>query len=238
MTMQIEPVEDAGQWWVNVSMSGRPMKRRGPYTNADKAKAEAHRIIREWTPALPATTNETVMLHGRAVELNSDEGRRFSTDCCRAAEGILSDLELQQTWEISPENFAQLEKNPALIKAIRDIRKNRTRSGQAARESACGYYVKAPTAMNAIMTDSKSPVRARIEAAREIRSQALGGAGTESTAEASEKFVISINLGSDTTFKREVDINPNRFNKPSIDHEQLRPSDDPAAEDEPDAEHL
>jgi hypothetical protein len=183
MTMQIEPVEIGGQHFVNVSMNGHAMKKRGPFSSADKAKAEADRIIREWTPALPTSASkDVVVLHGRAVELASDEGRRFVVDCTRAGEGLITDAVLQEMYEISPENWAQIDKNPALIRAIRDERKRRIRSGAAAREAACEYYAKAPTAMNDIMTDSKSPTRARIEAAKEIRQQAVGGEGVESTA--------------------------------------------------------
>jgi hypothetical protein len=158
MTMQIEPVEIGGQHFVNVSMNGHAMKKRGPFSSADKAKAEADRIIREWTPALPTSASkDVVVLHGRAVELASDEGRRFVVDCTRAGEGLITDAVLQEMYEISPENWAQIDKNP--------------------------------------------------------------------TAEATERFVITINLGDDTEpFRREVEINPNKF-KPIVDHEPIEKSD-------------
>jgi len=50
LTMECNPIEVDGKWWVDVSLNNRKMKRRGPFPNADKAKAEADRIIREWTP--------------------------------------------------------------------------------------------------------------------------------------------------------------------------------------------
>jgi hypothetical protein len=226
ITMDVEPIEVDGKWFVDVSMNGRPMKRGGPFKDADTAKAEADRVVRYWQPTLPTSANkDVVVLHGKPVELTSDEGRRFVVDCTRAGEGLITDAVLQEMYEISPENWAQIDKNPALIKAIRDTRKSRIRNGTAAREAACEYYAKAPTAMNTIMTDSKSPTRARIEAAREIRTQAIGGDGVESTAEATERFVININLGADPEpFRREVNINPNR-SKPIVDHEPIEESD-------------
>jgi hypothetical protein len=225
IAISVEPIEIDGKHFVEVTMGGRKLKKRGPYINADKAKAEADRIISEWAPAVPAITSDTVILHGKPVALDGHEGHQFVIDCTRAGEGLITDAVLQEMYEISPENWAQIDKNPALIKAIRDTRKSRIRSGAAAREAACEYYAKAPTAMNAIMTDNKSPARHRIEAAKEIRQQAVGGDGVESTAEATERFVININLGADVEpFRREVDINPNRF-KPIVDHEPIEKSD-------------
>jgi hypothetical protein len=204
MTMQIEPVEIGGQHFVNVSMNGRAMKKRGPFSSAAKAKAEADRIIREWTPALPAPTNDTVVLNGVTTKLDSNAGRKFVVDCTRAGEKLVSDSELQQIYDISPENWAKLEKNTTLIKAIRDERKRRVRNGQAAKEAAAQHFVKAPTVLDSIMSDSRASARHRIEAAREIRQVAVGGDSTESHVDASERFIININLGADEQIKIEV----------------------------------
>jgi len=227
-TPQIRPVSAHGKWWLEATIGDQKFLQKGSYPNADAAKAAAEKLLQSWTPnlpAVPATTNDTVILHGKPIAIDSNEGRRFVVDCTRAGEGLITDAVLQEMYEISPENWAQIDKNPALIKAIRDIRKSRIRSGAAAREAACEYYAKAPTAMNAIMTDTKSPARHRIEAAKEIRQQAVGGDGVESTAEATERFVININLGADTEpFRREVDINPHKF-KPIVDHEPIEESD-------------
>lgn len=221
IAMSVEPIELDGKWFVDVTIGAQKLPRKGPYKNADTAKAAADLYIRKLAPNLPATTSDTIVLHGKPVALDSHEGHQFVVDCTRAGEGLVDDKTLQEVYEISPENWAQIDKNPTLIKAIRDERKRRIRSGAAAREAACEYYAKAPTTMNAIMTNGKMPARHRIEAAKEIRQQAIGGDGVESSAEATEKFVININLGNDAeSFKREVEINPNRF-KPIIDHEPI-----------------
>jgi hypothetical protein len=196
LTMEVQPIEVNGKWWVAVSLNGRAMKRRGPFPSADAAQTAAGKLIREWqSPNLPATKNDVVVLHGKPTELTSDEGRRFVTDACRSGEGVLDDATLREIYEItSDKDWADIAANTALGRAIRDERKRRIRNGQAAREAACEYYAKAPTAMNAIMTDSKSPTRARIEAAREIRTQAIGGDGAENTLNNSEKYIIRIDL--------------------------------------------
>jgi hypothetical protein len=226
IAMSVEPIEIDGKWFVDVTMGGRKLKKRGPYTNADKAKAEADRIIREWTPALPTSTSkDVVVLHGKPTTIDSHEGHQFVVDCTRAGEGLITDETLREMYEIAPKNWANIDKNPALIKAIRDERKRRIRSGAAARESACEIYAKTPAVMSTILNDGKMPARHRIEAAKEIRQQAVGGEGVESTTEATERFVININLGDDTEpFRREVEINPNKF-KPIVDHEPIEKSD-------------
>jgi hypothetical protein len=203
--MSVEPIEIDGQHFVEVSLNGRKMKRRGPFPSAAAAKAEADRIIQYWQPTVPATTNnDFVVLHGREIALNTDEGRRFVVDCVRAGEKLVSDSELQQIYEITPENWAKLEKNTALIKAVRDERKRRVRNGQAAKEAAAQHFVKAPTVLDSIMSDAKASPRHRIEAAREIRQVAIGGDSTESHVDASDRFIININLGADETIKIEV----------------------------------
>jgi hypothetical protein len=219
LPMVVQPLEVAGEWFVDVTIGTQKLPRKGPYKNADTAKAAADRYIRKLAPNLPATTNDTVVLHGRTVELTSDEGRKFVVDCVRAAEKLISDSELQEIYEISPENWAKLEQNRSLIKAIRDERKRRIRNGQTAKEAAAGFFVKAPTVLDSIMSDERASPRHRIEAAREIRQVAIGS-GDESTAEATERFTITINLGADVEpFKLDVDPKDIRHNTKQIESE-------------------
>jgi hypothetical protein len=206
--VEVLAIEVDGKWFVDTTMNGRLTKRRGPFS-ADKAKAVADLIIKEFTPTVPTTTNnDSVVLNGKPIALDSHEGHRFVIDCTRAGEKLVSDSELQQIYEISPENWAELEKNANLIKAIRDERKRRIRSGQAARESACEIYAKTPAVVGKILEDEKMPARHRIEAAKEIRQQAIGGDGVESTADATEKFVITINLGPSVDEQIKIEVPP------------------------------
>jgi hypothetical protein len=45
MTIDIQPVKLDGQHWVNVSIDGTAMERRGPYVDADEAEAMARRLL-------------------------------------------------------------------------------------------------------------------------------------------------------------------------------------------------
>ena len=44
MTVDIQPVEIAGQFWVEVVMDSQPMSRRGAFATPDEAEAAACRI--------------------------------------------------------------------------------------------------------------------------------------------------------------------------------------------------
>lgn len=222
LTMEVQPIEVDGKWWVDVSLNGRAMKRRGPFASANAAKIAADKFLQHWqpnTPTEPATRNDTVVLHGKPVELTSDEGRRFVVDCTRAGEGLIDDKMLQEVYKISPSDWKNIAENKALADAIRDEGRRRVRSGQRAKEAAAGFFVKAPTVLDSIMSDERASPRHRIEAAREIRQVAIGS-GDESTAEATERFTITINLGADVEpFKLDVDPKDIRHNTKQIDGE-------------------
>jgi hypothetical protein len=200
--MEARPVEVDGQHFIDVTVGNQQLKRQGPFASADEAKAKADALIRHWTPAALATTNDTMVLHGKPAKLDSDVGRKFVADATRAAEGLIDDKDLQEKYELTAKNLKEMAKNPALVKAIRDERERRMRNGTAARESASRHFVRSPNVMSAIMDDTSANPRHRIEAAREIRATATSG-GEEST-DAGEVFHIVINLGADEKFEKEV----------------------------------
>jgi hypothetical protein len=220
ITMEVQPVEIDGKHWVDVTVGGRKLKKRGPFKNASTAKAEADRIISEWAPAVPAITNDDVIvLNGKPTKIDSSEGSAFVRDACRAGESILSDEMLCQTYGLTPKNLEKLTENRALIAAVRAEGRRRVRSGQRAKEAAQGIFVKAPTVLDSIMSDERASPRHRIEAAKEIRQVAIGS-GNESIAEAAERFTITINLGADVEpFKLDVDPKDIRHNTKQIESE-------------------
>jgi hypothetical protein len=154
-----------------------------------------------------------VDLHPAPLDLTSDAGRAFIQDATRAAEGVISDSDLQAKYEISAADLRSIAKNPAVGKAIRAERESRLRSGRAARELAAKHFVKAPAVLDTIMSSADSNNRHKIEAIKELRATALGG-GDDHPA-AGEKFTIIINLGGDVE-KYETDITP----KPPVDLER------------------
>jgi hypothetical protein len=141
--------------------------------------------------------NNTVTLRGIKTDLGSAAGHAFTVDCCRAGEGLVSDDELRDKYELSQAEFQKISTNKALIRAIRAESQRRVNLGTAAREAAAQKFVKAPQVLDSIMSDSSANPRHRIDAAAQLRTTALGGGDDRNTADTSEKFVISIHLGSD-----------------------------------------
>jgi len=153
---------------------------------------------------------DIVQLHS-PIDLSTDAGHAFVIDATRAAEGLLTDKELQEIYELSPADWVAITKDKALGRAVRDERARRVRNGVAARESAARHFVRMPTILAGIAENQDSNPRHIIEAAKEIRQVAAGNSDDKSSAQG-EKFSIIINLGGDVE-KYEVDITP----KPQID---------------------
>ena len=86
-------------------------------------------------PTAPADRNvapaRSVVLRGVTVDLNSDVGEAFVTDCARNIEGLLSDDEIKDKWALSDESWAGLANNAPLLAAVRAERDRRINSGEA-----------------------------------------------------------------------------------------------------------
>jgi hypothetical protein len=128
--------------------------------------------------------DDDVVLRGIVTDLTSAIGHQFVVDCVRAAEGLLSDNDLRDKYELSAADWENITKNAALMRAIQAERERRVRTGIAAQESAAKIFAKAPTVLGDILNDRSANPRHRIESARELRQTAIGTA--ENTADASE----------------------------------------------------
>ena len=149
------------------------------------------------------------------IDPDTELGRAFIVDAIRAGEGLISDKELQEKYEISDADFRVISKDKAVGRAIRSESECRVRNGTAAREAAAKHFVKAPAVLDGIMSDANSNPRHKIEAIKELRVTATGGGGDHPAA-AGEKFTITINLGADTVERFEFDHTP----KPQVDLER------------------
>jgi hypothetical protein len=149
---------------------------------------------------------DIIILRSIPIDLTSAAGHQFVVDCVRAAEGLISDKELQEKYELSPVDWRNITKDTALMRAIQTERERRVLNGTAAREAACQHFVKAPAILGSIMSDACASPRHRIEAAKEIR-QVAAGSSADSPAEG-EKFFITINLGEDCVVHHEFDVAP------------------------------
>ena len=153
---------------------------------------------------------DIVNLRSIPIDLNSDTGHQFVTDCTRAAEGLITDKELAEKYELSPADWQSITKDMALGRAIRAERERRVHNGTAAREAAAKHFVKAPGILDQIMTDAYSNPRHKIEAIRELRQTAIGD-NTDRPTE-SDRFVIRIDLtaggGGVETYSKAIKIDP------------------------------
>jgi hypothetical protein len=158
---------------------------------------------------------EIINLRSTPIDLNSDVGHAFVVDATRAAEGLITDKELAEKYELSPADWQAIIKDKALGHAIRAERERRVRSGTAVREAAAKHLIKGPRILDQIMTNEQSNPRHKIEAFKELRNTASVGADAEGRQE-SERFVIQINLGADLDgkeivekYNKSIEINPN-----------------------------
>jgi hypothetical protein len=111
-------------------------------------------------------SDDLVNLHHIPTSLTGSKGREFVCDCTRAAEGLLSDQEIKEKYELSPADWESITKNTTLIRAIQSERTRRVRTGQAAREAAAQHFTKAPKILDQLMTNETVSVHSRIEAIR------------------------------------------------------------------------
>jgi hypothetical protein len=136
----------------------------------------------------------SIVLNGVETTLSSPTAREFITDATRAGEGLLTDSDLRDRYEINDADWSAITKNAAVARAVRTESERRIRSGQAAQEAASKHFAKAPGYLNEIMADSKAHPKFRIESAKELRATAIGD-GNSGTSNNSDRFVININLG-------------------------------------------
>ena len=91
------------------------------------------------------------------IDLDTDKGRQFIVDATRAGEGVITDQELQERYELSAADLQNIAKDKAVGRAIRDERERRVRTGVAAKELAAKFFVKSPGILDQIQNHANSP---------------------------------------------------------------------------------
>jgi hypothetical protein len=149
---------------------------------------------------------DIIDLKGRnfPIDLTSDVGHQWVIDCCRAGEGIITDIELSEKWDLTDADWQAIRKDKTLERAIRTERERRVRTGQAVKETAAKHLVKGPGILDSIMSREDANPRHKIEAYKELRNTASVGADAEGRAN-SDRFIITINLGTDTDGKEVIE---------------------------------
>jgi hypothetical protein len=159
------------------------------------------------TDTITDPASATVVLRGRAVEVDSDVGQAFTADCVRFVEGIITEEQLRKKYDLDDDGWRQLASHDALQRAVGATKERRIRSGQAAQEKAAHLFVICPDVLGGIVNDTGAPARSRIEAIRELRQVAAVGPGASAPADDREKFVIRINFGT-CKVHREIELKP------------------------------
>jgi hypothetical protein len=136
---------------------------------------------------------EVADLHGQPVQLEDD--LEFVADCCRFAEGILDEKAVKKKHHLSADVWERLGSDEKLIEAIEAEKVRRIRDGSSKRERAQVLVVQAPSVLGTIMNDPSASPRHRVDAIKTLDTFASNG---PESAPAGDRFVITINLGSDT----------------------------------------
>ena len=160
---------------------------------------------------------DVISLRNTSIDLTSDVGHAFVVDCVRAGEGILTDKELQEKYELSPADWQNITKDMALGRAIRAERERRVFAGTAAREAAAKYFVRAPSILDQIMADEQSNPKHKIEAIRELRQTAI--VDNADRPAQTERFIIRIDLtaggGDVETYDKTINIDVTNGDSPN-----------------------
>jgi hypothetical protein len=129
------------------------------------------------------------------IDINTDLGRELIGDCVRFAEGLLTEAAIRKKYRFDDDAWEALGSNDELIEKIEAEKLRRIRDGSSKREKAQLLVVKAPDIVAKIMNDDSANARHRIDSAKVLNDFASNGPGQN--APASDRFVITINLGAD-----------------------------------------
>ena len=121
-------------------------------------------------------------------------GRTSLSATASAGEGLITDKELAEKYEMDPAAWKAITKDVELGRAIRVERERRVLNGAAAREAAAKHFVKGPGILDQIMTAAGANPKHQNRSDKELRATAAIGSSAEGRPE-SEKFIIQIDLG-------------------------------------------
>src|SRR5262245_23289971 len=135
------------------------------------------------------------------------ENHEFITDCARYAEGLLSEKEVKKKHHFDDATWGRLGEDETLIAAIEAEKLSRIRNGSTKRERAQQLVAQAPGVLGDIMIDASASPKHRIDASKTLDAFAANG---PENAPAADRFIITINLGSDVErYSRSIKVDPN-----------------------------
>ena len=111
----------------------------------------------------------SVVLRSIKIDLNSEIGHAFVTDCVRFIEGLITEEQLRKKYALDDIGWRVLSENEELQRLVGAQKEKRIRNGEAAREKAAHLFVEAPTVLGDILRDPTNSPRHRVDAIRELR---------------------------------------------------------------------
>jgi hypothetical protein len=149
----------------------------------------------------------TELTMGDAVNSPLIENHEFIADLARYAEGLLSEQQVKKKYYFDDATWERLGEDDALVEAIEAEKTRRIRNGSTKRERARQLVVRAPDVLGDIMLDASASPKHRIDASKTLDAFAANG---PEAAPASERFVITINLGGDVErYSKSIKVDPN-----------------------------
>jgi hypothetical protein len=137
------------------------------------------------------------------VPAPTKDDNEFVADLARFAEALVSEADIKRKYRFDDEVWTSLGSDDELVRAIEAEKVRRIRDGSSKRERAQQLVAKAPGVLGEIMLDANANPRHRIDSAKELNNFSDNGPG--GTAPASDRFVITINLGDETlTFNKSI----------------------------------
>ena len=135
------------------------------------------------------------------IAIDSDLGRQLVVDCARFREGLLEEKAIRKKYRFDEAAWEALG-NDEMVRAVEEESVRRIRDGSSKREKAQKLIVRAPDVLGKIMDDDSQSARHRIDSCKMLNDFAANGpAGVP----AADRFLIQINLGSDTlTFNKSI----------------------------------
>jgi hypothetical protein len=153
---------------------------------------------------------DVIDLHGQLAHLEDDH--ELIENLARYAEGLLSKEAVKKRHQLADSVWENLGGDDALVEAIEAEKLRRIRNGQAKREKSQVLVVKAPDVLSGIMLDPAASPKHRIDSAKVLDQFAANG---PQSAPAGDRFIITINLGTDVSgaevvehYNKSIAINP------------------------------
>jgi hypothetical protein len=148
---------------------------------------------------------------GDVVNLNSKrmlDNDELIADLARFADGTLTEKAVKARHHLTDAEWASLGEDDDLVRACEAEKLRRIRTGVTKRERAQIEIVDAPPILGGIMRNPDSNARHIVDAIKTLDTLATDGR-PEGTP-ASDRFVITINLGTDVLhFDKSIAIDPN-----------------------------